>query len=88
MPSNFRYLKQRKLILTWNAACFSQEEEKKVKKEEMDEALAKNKRRMLGNIKFIGELFKLKVGISNIGYRVSVLTATVHGRRFPPGIPV
>ena len=38
-----------------------QEEEKKVKKEEMDEELAKNKRRMLGNIKFIGELFKLKV---------------------------
>ena len=38
-----------------------QEEEKKVKKEEMDETLAKNKRRMLGNIKFIGELFKLKV---------------------------
>lgn len=27
----------------------------------MDEELAKNKRRMLGNIKFIGELFKLKV---------------------------
>ena len=38
-----------------------QEEEKKVKKEEMDETLAKNKSRMLGNIKFIGELFKLKV---------------------------
>ena len=33
-----------------------------MKKEEMDEALAKNKRRMLGSIKFIGELFKLKVG--------------------------
>jgi hypothetical protein len=38
-----------------------QEEEKKVKKEEMDETIGKNKRRMLGNIKFIGELFKLKV---------------------------
>ena len=33
-----------------------------MKKEEMDEALAKNKRQMWGNIKFIGELFKLKVG--------------------------
>lgn len=41
--------------------CCSQEEEKKIKKEEMDETQAKNKRRMLGNIKFIGELFKLKV---------------------------
>ena len=48
------------------ADCFSQEEEKKVKKEEMDEALGKNKRRMLANIKFIGELFKLKVCLSNV----------------------
>ena len=39
----------------------NKEEEQKAKKEELDEDLAKNKRRMLGNIKFIGELFKLKV---------------------------
>ena len=38
-----------------------QEEEKKIKREGMDEEASKNKRRMLGNIKFIGELFKLKV---------------------------
>ncbi|XP_046850821.1 eukaryotic translation initiation factor 4 gamma 3-like isoform X2 [Xenia sp. Carnegie-2017] len=42
------------------------EEEQKAKKEELDEGLAKNKRRMLGNIKFIGELFKLKLLTENI----------------------
>ncbi|CAB4021572.1 eukaryotic translation initiation factor 4 gamma 1 isoform X1 [Paramuricea clavata] len=41
-------------------------EERKVKREGMDEALAKNKRRALGNIKFIGELFKLKLLTENI----------------------
>ena len=51
------------------ADCFSQEEEKKVKKEEIEEALGKNKRRMLGNIIFIGELFKLKVCLSNVDCR-------------------
>ena len=51
------------------ADCFSQEEEKKFKKEELEEALGKNKRRMLGTIKFIGELFKLKVCLSNIDCR-------------------
>ena len=51
------------------ADCFSQAEEKKVKKEEMDEALGKNKRRMLGNIKFMGELFKLKVCLPYIDCR-------------------
>ena len=40
---------------------FAQEKERKIKNEEMDEALAKKKGRMLGNSKFIGELFKLKV---------------------------
>lgn len=30
----------------------------------MEEEAGKNKRRMLGNIKFIGELFKLKVMIN------------------------
>ena len=38
------------------------------------EAMAKNKRRMLGNIKFFGELFKLKVSypflcMATIGFR-------------------
>ena len=51
------------------ADCFSQEEEKKVKKEEIEEAQGKNKRRMLGIIKFIGELFKLKVCLSNVDRR-------------------
>ena len=41
--------------------CFIQEEEKKIKRDEMDEEASKNKRRMLGNVKFIGELFRLKV---------------------------
>ena len=45
---------------------FIQEEQKKIKREEMDEEASKNKRRMLGNIKFIGELFKLKVIILTI----------------------
>ena len=40
---------------------FLQGKERKIRKEEIDEALAKNKRRMLGIIKFLGELFKLKV---------------------------
>jgi hypothetical protein len=39
----------------------SQEGELKIEKQEMDESLAKNKRRMFGNVKFIGELYKLKV---------------------------
>ncbi|GAB6018572.1 Eukaryotic translation initiation factor 4 gamma [Chamberlinius hualienensis] len=36
-------------------------EKKKQLKEELDEAIAKSKRRSLGNIRFIGELFKLKM---------------------------
>ncbi|CAB4041113.1 eukaryotic translation initiation factor 4 gamma 1 isoform X1, partial [Paramuricea clavata] len=40
--------------------------ERQIRKEEIDEALAKNKRRMLGNIKFLGELFKLKLLTENI----------------------
>ena len=51
------------------ADCFSQEEEKKVKEVEIEEAQGKNRRRMLGNIKFIGELFKLEVCLSNIDCR-------------------
>ncbi|CAB4007797.1 eukaryotic translation initiation factor 4 gamma 3-like isoform X3, partial [Paramuricea clavata] len=42
------------------------EEEKKAKKEKMDEAIAKNKKRMLANIRFIGELFKLRLLTENI----------------------
>ncbi|CAB4041812.1 eukaryotic translation initiation factor 4 gamma 1 isoform X1, partial [Paramuricea clavata] len=51
------------------------EEEIKVKREGTDEALAKNKGRMLGNIKFIGELFKLKLLRENIihGYIYRIL---------------
>ncbi|XP_046850816.1 eukaryotic translation initiation factor 4 gamma 1-like isoform X1 [Xenia sp. Carnegie-2017] len=45
------------------------EEEQKAKKEELDEDLAKNKRRMLGNIKFMGELFKLMLLKENIMHR-------------------
>ena len=45
---------------------FIQEEEKKIEREQMDEEASKNKRRMLGNIKFFGELFKLKVIILTI----------------------
>ena len=44
----------------------------------MDEEASKNKRRMLGNIKFIGELFKLKVIILTIllfFYAVNVAVA-------------
>ena len=43
---------------------FLQEKEKKNKIEEVNEAQAKFKRQMFGNIKFIGELFKLKVSSS------------------------
>ena len=43
---------------------FLQEKEKKNKIEELNEAQAKSKRQMFGNIKFIGELFKLKVSSS------------------------
>ena len=35
-------------------------------KEKMDEALAKSKKRMLGNVKFMGELFKLKLLRENL----------------------
>ena len=43
--------------------CFSQEEKRKQLTEEMEEAATKARRRSLGNIRFIGELFKLKVSI-------------------------
>ena len=39
-------------------------------KEELDYKELKNRRRTLGNIRFIGELFKLKVGLDSISIHV------------------
>ena len=41
-----------------------QEEELKAWREELDFREMKNRRRMLGNIRFIGELFKFRVSIT------------------------
>lgn len=43
---------------------FLQEKEKKIKIEKVNDAQAKFKKQMFGNVKFIAELFKLKVSSS------------------------
>lgn len=47
--------------LNWPAVLSVQPEEKARMKDELEEARDKARRRSLGNIKFIGELFKLKM---------------------------
>ena len=48
-------------IITWHGVVAYLQDVKKLKTEEMQLRIAKNKRRSLGNIRFIGELFKLSM---------------------------
>jgi len=55
-----------KLLEEDRQKSFATEEEKKIYMEELDYRELTNRRRMLGNIRFIGELFKLKMISENI----------------------
>ena len=63
-----RFVGMRREVMAIRVACqsllvhvFLQDEERKQRKEEFEEAEFKSRHRSLGNIRFIGELFKLKV---------------------------
>ena len=70
-----RFLGMRKDVVAVRVAfqsllvhLFLQDDERKQRKEEFEEAEFKSRHRSLGNIRFIGELFKFKVrGVAMLG---------------------